>query len=166
MLLKKAVLSANTGLDAIKRAPIVQYHTDCKCLRIQDITQSKPFSEWGFTIVETRDKDKYLIKQDDIIIARTGATVGVNKYIKQDISSVYNNGLIRLKINDEFIPYYIYLVMQTHLFRNYIQGVSCGTSAQPNLQIGDLLNYDFIAHSFEDQQHIVDSIKKEWFYAA
>ena len=156
MLLNEAVFSANTGLDAIKRAPIVQYNTDCKCLRIQDITQSKPFSEWGCTIVASRDKDKYLLKQDDIIIARTGATVGVNILIKKDMSSVYNNGLIRLKVNDKFISYYIYLVMQTDSFRNYIQSVSCGTSAQPNLQIGDLLKYDFKAHTFEDQQHIVD----------
>lgn len=160
MLLNEAVFSANTGLDAIKRAPIVQYNTDCKCLRIQDITQDKPFSEWGCTVVAPRDKDKYLLKQDDIILARTGATVGANKHIKQDISSVYNNGLIRLKIKDKFVPYYIYLVMQTDSFGNYIQGVSCGTSAQPNLQIRDLLKYDFKVHSVEDQQHIVDIREK------
>ena len=159
MLLKDTVLNANTGLDAIKRAPIVKYFTGCKCLRIQDITQDKPYCDWGDTEVSEQDKQKFLLKHGDILIARTGATVGVNKYINQEHCSVYNNGLIRLKINPDYIPYYVYLVMQTEKFTDYIKGVSCGTSAQPNLQIGDLLKFSFTAHSYNEQQHIVDTVR-------
>lgn len=35
--------SINTGLDAIRRAPIVEHKTNLRCLRIQDISQNKPF---------------------------------------------------------------------------------------------------------------------------
>lgn len=38
-------LKINTGLDAIRRAPIVDYPTDIHCLRIQDISQNKPIKE-------------------------------------------------------------------------------------------------------------------------
>ena len=73
--------------------------------------------------------------------------------------------LIRLKISQEYIPYYIYLSLQTKNFTEYIKSVSCGTSAQPNLQIGDLLNYEFNEHSLSEQQHIVNSINCEVKYA-
>ena len=157
MLLKDAVNCANTGLDAIKRAPIIQYPTDCKCLRIQDVTQCKQFEDWGYTLVSMSDKNKYLLKKGDIIIARTGATVGANKYIKSNVNSVYNNGLIRLRCNSDYLPYYVYLAIQTDSFATHIKAVSCGTSAQPNLQIGDLLKFSFKEHTKIEQQHIVDS---------
>lgn len=50
--IEEIVLSANTGLDAIKRAPIVDNDTGIKCLRIQDVSQSKGYENWGFTEVE------------------------------------------------------------------------------------------------------------------
>ena len=40
------IISSNTGLDAIKSAPIVNYDTGVKCIRIQDISQKKNFSKW------------------------------------------------------------------------------------------------------------------------
>ena len=53
------VESANTGLDAIKRAPIVEYDTGIKCLRIQDVSQSKKYNDWGFTKIEERNFNKF-----------------------------------------------------------------------------------------------------------
>ena len=38
--LSSAIDTANTGLDAIKRAPIVEEDTGIKCLRIQDVSQT------------------------------------------------------------------------------------------------------------------------------
>ena len=82
--LQYAVESANTGLDAIKRAPIVEHNTGIKCLRIQDISQSKPFFSWGYTEVTANNFQKFQLIKDDILIARTGASIGVNKYIEPD----------------------------------------------------------------------------------
>ena len=39
--------SANTGADAIKRAPIINVNTGLRCLRIGDISQKRNYSEWG-----------------------------------------------------------------------------------------------------------------------
>ena len=55
MKLRDVYESANTGLDAIKRAPIVDYESDIKCIRIQDISQNKKFHEWGNTEVNESD---------------------------------------------------------------------------------------------------------------
>ena len=51
--LGETLVSSNTGLDAIKRAPIVDYPTPIRCLRIQDVSQSKAFEDWGYTEVES-----------------------------------------------------------------------------------------------------------------
>jgi hypothetical protein len=55
MKLKNYTITANTGLDAIKRAPIVEEDTGLKCIRIQDISQGKEYEEWGNTVTTTSD---------------------------------------------------------------------------------------------------------------
>lgn len=74
--LSEVVVSANTGLDAIKRAPIVNYDTGIKCLRIQDVSQNKEYKDWGYCEVAKNNYAKFQLRKNDIFIARTGATVG------------------------------------------------------------------------------------------
>ena len=113
MLLKNIIESANTGLDAIQRAPIVLEETGLKCLRIQDISQSKDFDRWGNTIVSEENRKAFSLKKDDIIIARTGSTIGVNFFVSKNLKSVYNNGLIRLRVDtSKALPYFVYCYLQ------------------------------------------------------
>jgi type I restriction enzyme S subunit len=109
LTLADAVVSANTGLDAIKRAPIVEEDTGIKCLRIQDVNQEKDFVSWGNTLVEKRNFKKFQLKENDILIARTGGSVGANRYIYRELQAVYNNGLIRIRANiKKHNPKFIY----------------------------------------------------------
>ena len=159
MLLKNAILESNTGLDAIKRAPILNYQTNLKCLRIQDISQNKKYELWGNTKVDDKIKSQYLLKTNDIILARTGSTIGINTFIKKDMNAVYNNGLICLKVDiNNYIPYYIYLFLKTKQYKNFIDGISGSSATQPNLRINDLLMLELPDYNLETQQHIVDTI--------
>lgn len=133
--------SAKTGGDAIKKTPIVDYETDIRCLRIGDISNKRPYSKWGYSLVEEKYKNQYLLKKNDILIARTGNTIGVGTIIKNDINSVFNNGLIRLIINEKGNPYYIYYLITSTNFKNFIYSISGGTSTQPNIKIKHLLKY-------------------------
>lgn len=154
--LKDVILSANTGADAIQRAPIVDYDTGIKCLRIGDISNKRNFNDWGYTSVNEENYKRYRLKKGNIIIARTGSTVGINKYIKDDYKSVYNNGLIRLVIDEaKYNSRFIYYIIQTMKFRNYINGIAFGTTGQPNIQINDLLNFKFNDITLEKQNKIV-----------
>lgn len=148
-------LSANTGLDAIKRAPIVEHDTGKKCLRIQDISQNKKFENWGFTDVEDKNYEKFQLRKEDIIIARTGATIGVNKFIDADLNSVFNNGLIRIKV-DRDIGYskYIYYILRSNNYLGFIENISGGTSTQPNMQINVLLSYEIQLPPLPEQKAI------------
>lgn len=157
MKLKDKTLSANTGLDAIKRAPIVEYDTGLKCIRIQDISQGKNYDEWGFTETNEKDRKKFLLKKNDLLIARTGATVGVSQFIKEDTEAVYNNGTIRLRLEKSLNPRFVYYIFQTKGFLQYIDNISC-VATQPNLRIEGLLRFTIPDYSIEKQNAIVKTL--------
>lgn len=156
--LKKYILSAVTGLDAIQKAPIVSYETNLRCLRIGDISQVKPFNEWGFTDAIIDNVYPFLIKKDDIFIARTGSTIGCSFFSKTSLNSVFNNGIIRLRTTNEMIPKYLSFLIQTMDFRKYVSNVGMASATQPNIKINDMLDYELEVPSLQLQQHIVDTI--------
>ena len=148
------VKSANTGLDAIKRAPIVEQETGVKCFRIQDASQKKDYNKWGNSKVEDRNFVKFQLKKGDILIARTGNTIGVHFLVKKDLNSVYNNGIIRLRVNSKCDFNYLYKVIESKRFSRYIQSIAYGTSTQPNMQINVLLGYEFLVPPLKEQKAI------------
>ena len=150
------VANANTGADAIKRAPIVSENTGLRCLRIGDVSQGRPFSEWGFTKTTDDDFNKYQLKAGDTIIARTGNTIGVNTYIDAELQSVYNNGLIRIQVNQDVIhPRYFYYLVRSKGCQDFIQSIAFGTSTQPNMKIKDFLQYEFEYFDKDVQDKII-----------
>jgi type I restriction enzyme, S subunit len=185
--LEAVIDSANTGLDAIKRAPIVEEETGVKCFRIQDASQKKKYKYWGNTKVEDKNYQRFKLLKGDILIARTGNTIGVNYLVKEDIKSVFNNGLIRLRVNDKCYYEFLYKIIESNLFDRYVQSIAYGTSTQPNMQINVLLGFDLwlppideqkaiakILTSFDDKIELLESqnktletsaqtIFKEWF---
>jgi len=155
--LRDVVASANTGLDAIKRAPIVDYDTGVKCLRIQDVSQKKAYHDWGFCEVEKNNYDRFSLKKGEIYIARTGASIGVNLLVSDDMKAVFNNGLIRLKINEKVANQkFVYYNLCSYEYKGHIESISGGTSTQPNMQINALLDYEIIIPPLPEQQVIAE----------
>lgn len=149
------VESANTGLDAIRRAPIVEYDTGVRCLRIQDVSQKKPFQNWGHSKVEDINFRKFQLKRDDIIMART-CSPGINYFVRENLSAVFNNGLVRIRAKiGKVHPILLYYLFKTKAFIGHIDGISGGTSVQLNMQVGQLLSYEFSFPSIEKQTEII-----------
>lgn len=153
MRLRDTVISANTGLDAIKRAPVLDYPTNLRCIRIQDISQGKSYNEWAYTETSTENYRKFKLAKGDILIARTGATVGVSYYVNHDLEAVYNNGTIRLKVNNKNDSRYIYYITTTKEFKQYIDNISC-VATQPNLRIEGLLRFQCPDNDLRTQNNI------------
>jgi len=146
---------ANTGLDAIKRAPIVEHDTGVKCLRIQDVSQSKEFKNWGFTEVTPVNFEKFQLKKGDILIARTGGSIGVNRYIFEDLPAVYNNGLIRIRVDTKrYYPKFVYYLLRTDSFKQHINAIAFSTAAQPNMKIRDFLRFEYLDLELDKQIYI------------
>ena len=159
--LKELIDYANTGADAIQRAPIVDYDTGIKCIRIGDISNNRKYEKWGFTEITKENYHRYKLDVGDILIARTGSTIGISKIIKNKINSVYNNGLIKVKVNKvRCNSKYFYYILQSKEFINYIQGIAFGTTGQPNMKINDFLKFEINNISLEKQNKIVNILSK------
>ena len=159
--LKELIDYANTGADAIQRAPIVEYDTGVRCIRIGDISNNRKYEEWGFTEISKENYNKYKLDVGDILIARTGSTIGICKIIKKEINGVYNNGLIKVKVNkDKCDSNYFYYILQSKDFINYIQGIAFGTTGQPNMKINDFLKFEINDISIEKQNKIANILLK------
>lgn len=157
--LKKYIQSAVIGLDAIQKAPIVDYKTDLKCLRIGDISQLKPFNKWGFTNAIIKNVTQFLIKKNDNFIARTGSTIGCSYFSKETLKSVFNNGIIRLRTTKEMLPQYLSFLIQTNDFRKYVNNAGMASATQPNIKINNMLDYELDVPSIQTQQHIVNIVR-------
>lgn len=153
------IVSANTGGDAIQKVPIVDYDTGIKCARVGDITNAREYASWAFCNASKSVYDNYKLQAGDILVTRT-ATLGITQYIAKDISAVYNNGLIRLKVDDtNALPLYIYWAMKTSGFLNYINQMNSATSVRPNMKIDYLLNYQLSIPSIKEQTQFTNAVE-------
>ena len=153
---EKIVLTANTGADAIQKAPIVDYDTGIRCIRVGDMTNFRSFYEWGFTKVTDEVFRRYQLHKDDIVVTRT-ASLGLNTIISEDLSAVYNNGVIRLTVDkSKVLPLYLYRQFQTEDFANYIARIESETSVRPNMKINYLLKYEIVLPHIAKQSELIE----------
>lgn len=119
------------------------------------MTNNRSFYDWGYTKVTEEVFNRYQLHKNDIIVTRT-ASLGLNMLIAEDLQAVYNNGLIRLSINDKkALPLFIYRQFQTEDFSNYIARIESETSVRPNMKINYLLKYEFELPSLDEQNKLI-----------
>lgn len=119
-------------------------NTGVKFLRITDIVnQSIDWDLVPFCNISESNYEKYKIENGDIVIARTGATVGYAKQIKpRSEKSVFASYLIRIKIDKGTDKYFIGLLIESITYKNYIKTIA-GGAAQPNANAKDLTSFNF-----------------------
>lgn len=112
-----------------------------KFLRITDI--QNVFIEWEkvpYCEIDLVNYEKYKLHKNDIVIARTGASTGINTIIDKDVpNSVFASYLIRLIIKEEYNPLFVHFFLQSIYYKNYIDSI-LGGSAQPNANANELTN--------------------------
>lgn len=150
--LEDCVEKINTGADAIQRAPIVDYDTGIRCIRIGDMTNGRDYHSWGFAKMTDKDFENYKLIRNDIVITRT-AVNGLTYMITNEENTVCNNGNIRLRVNNKYNPLYIYLNTKTKDFRNYIDRINSETSVRPNMKVEYFTSYEIKKIDLEKQNH-------------
>ncbi|WP_051633364.1 restriction endonuclease subunit S [Thermonema rossianum] len=129
-------------------------------IRITDIDEeSRQFLPNPLTSPKGELQNKYLVNVGDILIARTGASVGKSYYHKNGFGKAYFAGfLIRVSIKKDFIPFFVYLQTLTKKYNKWIVAVSV-RSGQPGINIEQLKSYSlFIPPSKAEQQKIADCL--------
>ncbi len=130
-----------------------------RLLRITDIQKDKV--NWktvpGCKISEN-DVVKFLLKDNDILIARTGGTIG-KSYIVENVSvkSVFASYLIRLVPIDLNFPKYIKYFLGSQLYWKQLTNNSMGTG-QPNVNATALSSLLFPLPPFPEQHRIVEKV--------
>ena len=155
--LEDAVKKIGTGADAIQRAPIVEYDTGIRCIRVGDMTNSRNRYEWGFTEMTEKDFDNYKLDIGDIVVTRT-AVNGLSYMIEDDMKVVCNNGLIRMKVNEKYNPMFIYLYLKTKDFNEYVHRIDGETTDRPNMKVNYFTSYKIMKISKEEQDEICNRL--------
>jgi type I restriction enzyme S subunit len=155
--LENAVEKIGTGADAIQRAPIVDYDTGIRCIRVGDMTNSRNRYEWGFTEMTEKDFENYKLEVGDIVITRTAAN-GIAYMIEDDMKVVCNNGLIKMKVNNKYNPLFIYLYLKTKDFYNYVHRIDSETSVRQNMKVNYLTSYKIMNISKVEQDELCEKL--------
>jgi len=130
-----------------------------RLLRITDIQENKV--DWGTVPgcnARKEDVAQYLLAENDILIARTGGTVG-KSYLVQGINvdAVFASYLIRVvpsnRINVRFIKYFA----ESHLYWAQLYAACSGTG-QPNVNGTSLSQLILTLPPLPEQHHIVAKI--------
>ena len=134
-----------------------------RLLRITDIQNNKvKWQTVPFTDYDDSKAQAYLLKNGDILFARTGATVG-KSYLVGDISepSIYASYLIRLRMPAAIPPSYIKFFFESDFYWEQISINSVGIG-QPNVNGTALANLSIPLPPLAEQTRIVAEIER-WF---
>lgn len=103
-----------------------------RLLRITDITEGKV--DWESVPYCDCDKPtNYLLKQDDILVARTGGTTGKSFIVKEVPSNVvFASYLIRLRMKNENNPEFVSAYLNSYTYWSQLVELKRG-AAQPNV---------------------------------
>lgn len=116
-------------------APAVPYEDKLPTyLRITDIDSNGNFIKEDKMSVDNPCSKQFVLKEGDIVFARTGATVGKTYLYKtSDGELVYAGFLICFSLNEnEVVPYYIKAYTETSMYNNWVRVIS-QRSGQPGI---------------------------------
>jgi|CXWL01.1.fsa_nt_gi type I restriction enzyme S subunit len=133
----------------------IEQNTGIKFLRITDIASGA--IDWDtvpYCEISEIDLEKCLLTQGDIVIARTGATVGYAKQIRPNSpKSVFASYLVRVKLKNNVCKRFIGILTESDNYKYYINTIA-GGSAQPNANAQDLCSYPFYLPQIHVQKKI------------
>jgi type I restriction enzyme, S subunit len=134
-----------------------------KLLRITDIqNDTVRWEEVPFCKIKKEEKQKYLLAPNDILFARTGATVGKSYLIRDQVpDSVFASYLIRVRLTREVTPKYVaYFFKSTDYWRQITE--SQAGIGQPNVNGTKLAQIEIPVAPPDQQQRIVAEIEKQF----
>lgn len=136
--------------------------TSPRYIRITDIDEN------GFLIdnngVTAKNvEEKYILHTNDLLIARSGNTVGKSYIHKTDIvqdTCFFAGYLIRFKINSNLIlPDYVFVFTKLQVFRDWVK-VTQRVTGQPNINAEEYSNLPIPVPPIKIQQEIVEIYSK------
>jgi type I restriction enzyme, S subunit len=130
---RKPLAELCASIDYGYTASAEQEEIGPKFLRITDIVPACiDWSTVPYCPIDTDKLEKFGLCEGDIVIARTGATVGYAKRLhKRHPSTVFASYLVRLRLKPEVDNMMVGIFVESDEYKSYIQS-RIGGAAQPN----------------------------------
>lgn len=131
-----------------------------KFLRITDIVPD--LIDWGsvpFCSIEEKKLGKLLLREGDIVIARTGATVGYAKRLhKRHPNAVFASYLVRLRLKPEVDNLLVGVFVESDAYKSYVMS-NFGGAAQPNANAKVLAGAEILIPPASIQRNFHDFVE-------
>ncbi len=137
----------------------VKKKSDIRYIRITDINEDGTLND-DFVSIEKVDS-KYLLEEDDFLIARSGNTVGKTFLYKKEFGKcIYAGYLIKFKLDTQkIIPEYLLYYTKSNIYKQWIAS-NQRANAQPNINSNEYLESPIIVPSIDEQKKIVNELSK------
>ena len=146
-----------TSFDYGLNAAATEYDGQNKYLRITDIddeTHRFLKSDPTTPLADLEKSACYLLKEGDLLFARTGASVGKTYLYRQFDGIVFFAGfLIRARIGEDVDPEFVYQATLTDAYRKYVV-IASQRSGQPGVNAQEYANYRIMLPSKTEQHQI------------
>ena len=132
-----------------------------RMVRISDIQDNKVvWDTVPFCMIEEQDIETYLLKENDILFARTGGTVGKSFLVEEvPLKSIYAGYLIRTRYSSLLCPHYMKAFMESQLYWEQLKNGTIAT-AQPNCNGKTLAKMLLPIPPINEQKRIVESLHR------
>lgn len=126
-------------------------------LRITDIVpDSLDWDSVPYCEVDDEDRERFALSPGDIVVARTGATVGYAKLIRESVEAVFASYLVRFRVNAELAdPGFVGRLVESQAYKSFVQS-RIGGAAQPNASAPVLGAFEFVLPPRHSQHHVAE----------
>src|SRR5690606_8783033 len=133
-------------------------YNDPRYIRITDIDENGDLKEETFRSIPLEVAEEYLLQDGDILLARSGATVGKSFLYKKEYGvSAYAGYLIRMRCNAKISPRYMYYYTLSSSYWNQIYIDSIQATIQ-NFSGEKYANMIVVVPNYDEQEKIINSL--------
>lgn len=151
------------SIDYGLNAAALEYDGANKYIRITDIDeQSRKFNSDDLTTPDTDlcSAEKYRLMENDVLFARTGASVGKTYlYTKHDGVVYFAGFLIRARIKKDVNGGFVFLNTLTQRYFNFVK-ITSQRSGQPGINALEYGDYYFMLPQRSEQDRIADFFQR------
>lgn len=155
----KDLLVYKPQYGASEVSKVRQTEQDPRYIRITDIDENGLISHTNLGATAQNVDDKYILREDDILIARSGATVG-KTYIhrKTPYECFFAGYLIRFIVDpDKILPDYFFAYTQLEPYKDWVRAIQ-RPSGQPNINAEEYQSLEIPLPTKSQQGEIVEII--------